>query len=83
MCKLQLRLPSGIFFGGWVAPGSSEKIRGHIYPLLLLPLGQAFSKKRVSLSGGAEACRFPAMGLPTPPPPSPGHLPQDHFNSCP
>lgn len=28
MCKLQFRLPSGIFFGGWVAPGSLEKIRG-------------------------------------------------------
>lgn len=70
MCKLQFRLPSGIFFGGWVAPGSSEKIRGHIYLLLLLPLGQAFQKKKAFVAGGAEICRCPSMHLLTLPSPN-------------
>lgn len=53
MCKLQFRLPSGMFFGGWVAPGSWEKIRGHMHPLLL-PSGPALEKKAACVSGGAD-----------------------------
>lgn len=67
MCKLQFRLPSGMFFGGWVAPGPWEEIRGHIYRLLL-PVGQAFEKKKafcVWRSGNLQTSSVDLLAHPT------------------
>lgn len=64
MCKLPFRLPSGMFSGGWVAPGSSEKIRGHTRRLSSYLWDKHFSRSSF-VSGGAEICRYPSMDLPT------------------
>ena len=83
MGKLQFRSPSGIFPGGWVAPGSWEKMGGrHIYPLIPCLWDKPFRKRRPLCLGeqkSTAALWGPGLWLPPPPPPKP----RDHWNSCP
>lgn len=81
MCKLQFRLPSGIFFGGWVAPGSSERISGTYISSPSPAFATSLLEKKGLCIWGNRNLQMPLEALAhTPPPPPRSH---DRLSSCP